>query len=596
MSGFTDKPASTLEDDRFKITKYINGLTGFILECNTPMTIAIQGDWGSGKTSMMNMIKEQLRDQVVTSWFNTWQYSQFNMGDALAVSFLARLLSDLVTEEDKKEGRDKKIKKMISLLAKSVVVIAAGAFAGDVAAEQAKEMTKPKDEKQEEKAVDLPQVIKELKDQFQAAVNNKIEQEGKKNKRLVIFVDDLDRLHPGKAVELLEVLKLFLDCENCVFVLAIDYAVVSQGVKQKYGELIGEEKGKSFFDKIIQVPFKMPVAQYNVENYVSSSLKALGLPVSDAEVKSYVELIQCSIGCNPRAMKRLFNAFLLLNKIAAQSVTEENQKKTLFAILCLQLSFENIYNYIVFHDAECTDGNLLQVLKDKNKYMGGSDDESMARKLNLNSETDINKAVAFMEVFYSVLDQDNDGDLSEAEKNTFIDILNISKITSNSSADSGKSIDKKKDYRYINRETVKTINKQLGPQWKVHSPNVERDGFKLHYAYGDREFKTPDGKATVILTFKIETDLRYDTDSADNYSTLIVQVDFVDKTKQGDLKEALTKWCKEQTYGFSYDGETSFSLKTERVLARDQKAICKRFLDILRGVSNDIESILKKLS
>ena len=50
MSGFTDKPASTLEDDRFNITKYINGLTGFILECNTPMTIAIQGDWGSGKT------------------------------------------------------------------------------------------------------------------------------------------------------------------------------------------------------------------------------------------------------------------------------------------------------------------------------------------------------------------------------------------------------------------------------------------------------------------------------------------------------------------------------------------------------------------
>lgn len=41
--------------------------------------------------------------------------------------------------------------------------------------------------------------------------------------RVVIFVDDLDRLVPSKAVELLEVLKLFLDCKQCVFVLAIDY-------------------------------------------------------------------------------------------------------------------------------------------------------------------------------------------------------------------------------------------------------------------------------------------------------------------------------------------------------------------------------------
>ena len=56
------------------------------------MTIAIQGDWGSGKTSMMNMIREQLGDRVITTWFNTWQYSQFNMGDALAVSFLSSLI------------------------------------------------------------------------------------------------------------------------------------------------------------------------------------------------------------------------------------------------------------------------------------------------------------------------------------------------------------------------------------------------------------------------------------------------------------------------------------------------------------------------
>ncbi len=76
------------------------------------------------------------------------------------------------------------------------------------------------------------------------------------NARVVVFVDDLDRLQPQKAVEVLETMKIFLDCERCVFVLAVDYDVVARGVKAKYGDTLSDEKGKSFFDKIIQLPFK----------------------------------------------------------------------------------------------------------------------------------------------------------------------------------------------------------------------------------------------------------------------------------------------------------------------------------------------------
>lgn len=160
---------------------------------------------------------------------------------------------------------------------------------------------------EEEKDVDMPQVINDLKERFQQADNAKLEESGKD--RLVIFIDDLDRLHPRKAVELLEILKLFLDCDRCVFVLAIDYEVVSQGVKQKYGELIGEEKGRSFFDKIIQVPFKMPVAQYDIQNYVMRTMGEVGVQIEEKEINTYVRLIQASVGCNPRAMKRLFILF-----------------------------------------------------------------------------------------------------------------------------------------------------------------------------------------------------------------------------------------------------------------------------------------------
>ena len=95
MNGFTDKPTISLGEDSFGVEQYIKGLNDFIMDCNTPMTIAIQGDWGSGKTSMMNMIREQLGDKVVTTWFNTWQYSQFNMQEELTISMMCNLLSAL---------------------------------------------------------------------------------------------------------------------------------------------------------------------------------------------------------------------------------------------------------------------------------------------------------------------------------------------------------------------------------------------------------------------------------------------------------------------------------------------------------------------
>ena len=80
VKGFTDEAAYK---DLFDVQSYVDGLVKFIKNCVTPMTISIQGDWGSGKTSMMNMIRQELGESVFSIWFNTWQYSQFNLGDDL---------------------------------------------------------------------------------------------------------------------------------------------------------------------------------------------------------------------------------------------------------------------------------------------------------------------------------------------------------------------------------------------------------------------------------------------------------------------------------------------------------------------------------
>ena len=62
FSSYTDIPISKPKEDRFGISPYINALCTFIKNSDTPMTIAIQGEWGCGKSSFMNLVRQQLCD------------------------------------------------------------------------------------------------------------------------------------------------------------------------------------------------------------------------------------------------------------------------------------------------------------------------------------------------------------------------------------------------------------------------------------------------------------------------------------------------------------------------------------------------------
>ena len=403
--GWKDEAVETIVQDQFEISQYIDGLSNFIKDCETPMTIAIQGDWGSGKTSVMNMVKHKLGKEVISVWFNTWQFSQFAMGDELAIVFL-NYLSKALCKDDSQ------------LLQGFVNMVAGlGKMAIRVAGEHSEKIIGSSvvndaiSNKLERNAIDI---IKELKDTFQETVNKISEKHG--GKRIVFYIDDLDRLQPLRAVELLEVLKIFLDCENCVFVLAIDYEVVSQGIKEKYKNTLDERKSRKFFEKIIQVPFKMPVAHYNIDKYIAGTLKNLG--ISEEKYGQYcADLIKTSIGYNPRAMKRTFNAYLLLTKVHSgdQEVKSELGKLLLFGSLCMQLVYEDIYNYLVAHlvaddeyeDVFVADAAFFQSVLSSGITQENSDDE-LYNIVTGNSEYDAKELVAFLQSFANIIRKDKD--------------------------------------------------------------------------------------------------------------------------------------------------------------------------------------------
>lgn len=442
--GFSDLPVVNKEDDIFEVSNYVNALSAFIKECTTPMTIAIQGTWGAGKTSLMNLIREELGNSVDSIWFNTWQYSQFNMEDELTLTLLSSLSEALEPEQSQRANIGKSILSLASRTALKIGVSTASHFLGEEVGEALQDAgseAKSIITKNKEQDLSPVQAVKVLKKQFQEAVLNKI---GKSSKdRLVFFIDDLDRLNPGKAVEVLEILKLFLDCDKCVFVLAIDYSVVSQGVRVKYGDSIDDSKGRSFFDKIIQVPFKMPTAQYNLKNYVGKFLESIDIKnPSEQMLSNYSQLIEYSIGSNPRAMKRIFNAYLLLSKVTKIKGEQSDwDKEMLFAVLCLQLSFEELYLYLAKNLDECNSQEFMERLYNIDSYRDVDDGEDEDNESSILTDDNLKligkkyddqklrNLLKFMKVFVEVIDQNGDGDLSEDELNDFYSVINISSIT-----------------------------------------------------------------------------------------------------------------------------------------------------------------------
>lgn len=460
LIGSNDSSVETLEGDLFEISQYVKGLSEFVKSCVTPMTISIQGDWGSGKTSIMNMVKENLGDNVIPIWFNTWQYSQFNLGDDLALSFMSKMIAKLRTEESSKKANE--IFKKVYKAFKKAGYIAVDHFVGGAAAEEIEQLAS----KFAQGDDDVVEAINSLREEFESAVSAKLEEV--KKDRVVIFIDDLDRLNPGKAVELLEVLKLFLDCDKCVFVLAIDYSVVSKGVKEKYGDLLGDDKGRSFFDKIIQVPFKMPVSHYKLEKFVTDMFNQVGIPMDDyKEAATYVKLIESSVGCNPRTMKRLFNAYLLLMCISKNvEISEQLQdsvdgawyRKILFATLCCQHAFEDLYVFMVHNRDLVVNNEGMNILKNPKAYNQSEKFECEPDMIELvdllqdefkdASDDYIARMTEFIEAFIEVIDKDGNHELDEdTEIKAVSNLLKLTAITAatTENEDGSSSLDNKSE-------------------------------------------------------------------------------------------------------------------------------------------------------
>lgn len=382
LTGIQDQPViANDQQDRLGMNAYSKALTKFIGTCPTPMTVAVQGDWGSGKSSLMLGVLDILEKDfpgATPFWINTWQLAQFNSGDLLPLIFLEAIVKQMRKQSDK-AGKNLGEKfddvfRTLKNVGSKVAGVAAKTYGIDGVSEAARTKSDPVAE------------LELLTETFKSLIERV--GEGKPNSPAVFFVDDLDRLQPERAVELLEVMKNFLDVPGAVFVLAIDYEVVIKGLRARFGNedidgKDGGEKGRSFFDKIIQVPFQMPVHAFKFDRFVEDMAKRTGFsPKAGSNFARFAKAIDMD---NPRSIKRAFNTCLLhrhvleLEQTGGVAISMDVRAESLaFAFVCLQDKNKALFDKLIAAEDDSLKaildehGDVGAVLRDFIEVRGGA--------------------------------------------------------------------------------------------------------------------------------------------------------------------------------------------------------------------------------
>ena len=360
-SSITDIPRLAGEIDQFGIDPFEKGLVRFIENTNTPITIALQGEWGSGKASLMNTLRRELAENDHSNfhsiWLNTWEFALMNDTRSTLFQIISQLIDSTIhiasQGKSNNERCQERILKLTTGFTKFITKTAANKIIEGAGDEIDKMFTGENNSS-----------INEIRDQLEAIISECIARDSKEG--FIFFIDDLDRIDPPAAVELLELLKNIFTLKNCVFVLAIDYDVVVKGLEPKFGKLSesNEREFRSFFDKIIQVPFSMPVSNYQIDDFLKESLINTNYLTSELAnnkelIGKFSEVANLTVGTNPRSLKRLMNSLSLISCInTARGMDEENDQLNEelellvnFALVSIQIAYPAVYRLLTLHSA-----------------------------------------------------------------------------------------------------------------------------------------------------------------------------------------------------------------------------------------------------
>jgi predicted KAP-like P-loop ATPase len=272
-------------------------------EALLPATIGVFGDWGGGKSTLIDIVQAKLTTDAerkagtVVLSFNGWLFEGY---EGAKTALMGTILEELQDHETFKNKASDKAKKLMKSLFRRVNWMKAtlgvgkligGHFAGPVAPalwiggagdllSVAKEAAKKAEEIDPEKLKEYVKEGDKHADDSESETRRQIQNFRKDFEellkessitRLVITIDDLDRCSPDTIIPTLEAIKLFLFVPRTAFIIGADEELVRYAVRRRFPELPGDrrEVGRDYLEKLIQFPIRIPaLGRAEVESYM----------------------------------------------------------------------------------------------------------------------------------------------------------------------------------------------------------------------------------------------------------------------------------------------------------------------------------------
>jgi len=279
------------EDDPFKHDalqrkEVVEFVCNLIKQLEGPFVLALDSPWGTGKTTVVNMLRSVLKkDKYTTVYFNAWKEDYVSdplipMVAAIDDIKIAQVGADGVFQQ-----RMATVKKVASTFAKRglVAVVKVGTMG---VLDLDKVYEDPLSNESGKAAEDLIESFKKEKrslEKFRESLEEAVQVIGASElqRPLVFFIDELDRCRPSFAIELLERVKHLFDVKNIVFVLSIDKKQLEAITAAVYGERIDAPE---YLRRFIDIDFSLPsihnkeyvrnlVKQYDFSSFFSARRK-----------------------------------------------------------------------------------------------------------------------------------------------------------------------------------------------------------------------------------------------------------------------------------------------------------------------------------
>jgi len=295
---FNDSPIENSEDDQYGVTPFATALAKSILNIEEPIgtTIALNGPWGSGKSSAVNLIRSALRKandpKLVITEFRCWWYRG---EEALALAFLQHLNAVLgSTLKDKVKGLVPRLGRGIlqagPIIGPAIALTPAGPLAGLATGGLAfAKRFFPEGDTLETTFQKLAEVLAE------------------QDRRFLVVIDDLDRLSPDEALAIFRLIKSVGRLPNVMYLVVFDRQLAEKAVRERY-----PSEGPHFLEKIIQAGFELPSPlPTDLNNAVLASISEICGSPNENQIVRFMNVFYDAVAphiTSPRHVSRFQNA------------------------------------------------------------------------------------------------------------------------------------------------------------------------------------------------------------------------------------------------------------------------------------------------